>query len=75
MGAGGVDVLLSTAALKLFPHSIECKNLARIAIYTHYKQAVANTLAGTKTLLIMKQNRSEPLVVMSLKDFMEIYGS
>ncbi len=75
MGATGVDVLLSSASLKLFPFSVECKNLARIAVYSLYEQAVANKLDGTKALLVIKQNRSNPLVVLSLEDFMEIYES
>lgn len=73
MGATGVDVLLSTAALELFPASIECKNLARIAVYSLYEQAVDNQMEGTTPILVIKQNRSEPLVVLSLKDFMEKY--
>lgn len=75
MGATGVDVLLSAAALKCFPHSVECKNHAKMAIYSLYEQAIANKIDGTTPLLVVKQNRSEPLVVLSLKDFMEMYES
>ena len=73
MGASGVDVLLSDAAIKCFPYSIECKNLARLAVYSLYEQAVSNTAEGTTPLLVIKQNRSDPLVVLSLTDFMELY--
>lgn len=72
MGATGVDVLLSTRALELFPFSVECKNLARIAVYALYQQAVDNQIKGTMPLLVIKQNRSDPLVVLSLKDFMNV---
>lgn len=72
MGATGVDVLLSSAALSRFPFSIECKNHAKMAVYSLYAQATANVIEGTKPLLVIKQNRSDPLVVLSLKDFMDV---
>lgn len=72
MGSSGVDVLLSQLALSRFPFSVECKNLARIAVYSHWAQCVANNHDNTRPLLVIKQNRSEPLVVLSLKDFMEL---
>lgn len=75
MGATGTDVLLSDLAARHFPYSIECKNHARMAIYALYEQAVANLAEGTKPLLVVKQNRSDPLVVLSLADFMELYES
>lgn len=72
MGSSGVDVLLSTAALERFPYSVECKNHAKMAVYSLYAQATANVIEGTKPLLVIKQNRSDPLVVLSLKDFMDV---
>lgn len=72
MGAQGVDVQLSAQALKEFPFSIECKNLAKVAIYKHYEQATANAIKDTKPLLIIKQNRSQPLAVLSLEDFLDV---
>ncbi len=72
MGATGVDVLLSSAALKRFGWSVECKNHAKMAVYGLYDQAVANRIEGTRPLLVIKQNRSDPLVVLSLKDFMDV---
>jgi len=32
MGAGGEDVLLSPAARKVFPFSVECKNVEKISL-------------------------------------------
>jgi hypothetical protein len=46
---------------------VESKNLARIAIYTHYKQAEAH---GThQPLLVVRQNRSKALAVVDLEYF------
>jgi hypothetical protein len=72
MGSTGVDVLLSTAAKSVFPVAVECINLAKIAVYQYYEQAKAN--AGKETpVVVIKQNRSEPLVVLSLEDFMKLF--
>ncbi len=70
MGNIGEDVRLSPAARKLFPYSVECKNNKAFAIYKHFKQAQAN--AGPHTpLLIVKQNRDTPLVIMDAEVFFE----
>jgi hypothetical protein len=69
MGAGGEDVLLSPAARRLFPFSVECKNLAAIATYKFYAQAKANCPKGTEPLVIMKQNHSRPLAVVDAEWF------
>lgn len=69
MGQSGLDIQLSTAAQKLIPWAIECKSRAKIAVYEFFKQAETNSTDSLKPLLIIKQNRSEPLVVLTLKDF------
>lgn len=69
MGQGGEDVQLSPSARKLFPYSIECKARESIAVYAWYQQARANAPAGSTPLLIVKQNRSEPLVIVSASDW------
>lgn len=71
MGAQGVDVQLSEAALKVFPYAVECKNKARYAVYADYAQAVENA-NGYTPLLVIKQNQSQPLVMLSLVDFMKL---
>jgi hypothetical protein len=75
MGATGVDVTLSAAAVECFPHSIECKSHAAFSVYKLYEQAAANKAEGTTALLVIKQDRDDPLVVLSLEDFMEMYES
>jgi hypothetical protein len=74
MGATGRDILLSDAALKSFPYAVECKSYARVAVYSWFDQCIAN--AGNDTpLLVIKQNHSEPLAVVTLEHFLELTKS
>lgn len=70
MGAGGEDVQLSPAARKLFPYTIECKNLAKIAVYNYYVQATGHN--DYEPLVVIKQDRAKPLAVVDLEHFMEL---
>ena len=70
MGAGGEDVQLSPAARKLFPYSVECKSLAKIAVFNYYEQATGH--GKHEPLVVIKQNRSKPLAVVELEHFMEL---
>ena len=72
MGAGGEDVLLSPAARKKFPYSVECKSRKSIPMYTWYLQAKHNAPRDTEAILVVKQNYSKPLVVLDLDHFMEL---
>lgn len=71
MGAGGEDVQLSHYARLRFPYSIECKNLAKIAVYSLYQQACDNA-GGHTPLLVVKQNKSKPLAILDLDDFLAV---
>ena len=71
MGVTGRDVQLSEAARKVFPYAVECKSRASIALYKDYTQAVSNAEHDTP-LLVVKQNQSDPLVLLSLVDFMKL---
>lgn len=70
MGAQGADVLLSEAAVKKLGIQIECKNLAKIAVYKFYEQA--KTHGNNHPVVCIKQNKSEPLVLISLDHFVEL---
>jgi hypothetical protein len=74
MGDTGADVKLSQKARQTFPYSVECKSHARYAIYQNYEQAVSNADSLTP-ILVIKQNNSDPLVVLSLEDFMCMLSS
>lgn len=73
MGSNGVDILLSPLAQKRFSWAIECKNLARIAVYQYYEQAKANATDKLKPLVVIKANHKQPLVIVSLEDFLRLY--
>lgn len=62
MGAGGEDVKLSPAARRMFKAQFECKSLAKIAVYEHYKQALAH--GAYNPIVIIKQNNCKPLAVV-----------
>lgn len=70
MGQTGEDIQLSPAARKLFPYSVECKSRGSIAVYAWYQQAKHNTPKGTSPLLVIKQDRCKPLVVIDAEEFM-----
>lgn len=67
MGQGGEDVQLSPAARKLIPYTIECKNMAKIAVYNYYAQAKQH--GKGEPLVIIKQNHSKPLVIVDAEYF------
>ena len=70
-GANGEDLQLSPTARAIMPISIECKNRAAFAIYKDFKQATDNS-KGHNPVLIIKQNNSQPLAVISLDYFLKI---
>ena len=72
MGETGEDIKLSSKARQVFPYSVECKSLKKIAVYNHYDQAVANTPEGCTPLVVLKQDRRKPLVLVDLEKFMEL---
>ncbi len=70
MGANGEDVLLSPKARKLFPVSIECKNVERLNLWESIAQAEQNA-GGYLPLLIIKRNRSKIYAVIELDRLLE----
>lgn len=71
MGAAGEDILLSPKARALLPVSIECKNKAAFAVYKDFNQAKSNS-GIYQPVLVIKQNRSEPLAIIDLEYLMEL---
>ena len=74
MGVNGEDVQLSPAARRLFPYSVECKSRDSIAVYGWLTQAVTNAPKGVTPLLVVKQNRSKPLVIIDAEVFFNLVG-
>ena len=71
MGCSGEDLQLSPAARRLFPYSVEAKNVEKLNVWGAYEQAVANS-GEHEPLLVMKKNRKKPLVVLDLEAFIEL---
>ena len=70
MGAGGEDVQLSTAAREVFPFSVECKSRKGIAVYRDYEQAQGNAPPNSEPIVVIKENRKKPLVIVDAEYFM-----
>ena len=71
MGAGGEDIILSAAARKKVPYSIECKNQESLNVWKAFKQAVTN--CGDHTpMLVIKKNGEKPLAVVPAKHFFKL---
>jgi hypothetical protein len=73
MGASGEDLLLSPAARRVFPISIECKCQERLNIWDALKQAQANA-AGHTPVVFFKRNRSEVFVALPAQTLIDLYA-
>ena len=67
-----MDLHLSPAAQKLFPFACEAKRTEKLSVPSWWEQAKANSNEKLKPLIITKQNRKEPLVILSLTDFLNL---
>ena len=74
MGQSGNDIQLSPAAQKKFPFAIEVKTLAAFAGYKHLEQANAGKDPNMIPIAVVKANHKQPMVLMYLDDFMEVYA-
>ena len=73
MGDSGEDILLSPAARRLFPFSVECKNQEKLNIWGALEQAEDNS--GNHTpLVIFKRNRSKTYAVIEFNKFTKLIG-
>lgn len=71
MGAPGEDVQLSPAARRRYPFQFECKNYAKIAVYGFYEQAAKQ--GKHEPVVVIKQNRSKPLLIIDAEYFFRSY--
>lgn len=71
MGASGVDILLSEAAMKVYPFAIECKAQESLNIWAALLQAEENK-GNLTPLLCFKRNRTDIYVALKLEDFLGI---
>ena len=71
----GTDIKLSALAQRVFPYSVECKNVERLNIWSALAQAQANAKEGTTALLVFSRNRTEPHVAVPLAEFMKLQAT
>jgi len=71
MGMSGEDIVLSPAARKLFPFSVECKAQERLSIWEALEQAESNSGDHTP-LLIFKRNRSKTYAVLEFDELLKL---
>ena len=71
MGDSGEDILLSPAARRLFPFSVECKNQEKLNIWEALDQAEGNSGKHTP-LVIFKRNRSKIYAVLEFEELLKL---
>lgn len=69
MGASGEDILLSAAARRLVPYSIECKSHNSIAVYKWLEQRSGSDYPP---LVFAKGNHKDPIVIMYAEEFFKL---
>ena len=72
IGAGGEDLIMARAAREKFPMSIECKNQEKVNVWEAYKQAEDNS-GKYEPVVIIKRNKSKPLVVVDAEYFVSLF--
>jgi hypothetical protein len=72
IGCNGEDILFSPAARRVYPYSIECKNVEKLNIWDAIKQARSN--AGNHTPAVMFSKNHETIwVAIPLNDFLRFF--
>jgi len=71
MGSQGEDIILGKQSRQLFPFSVECKNQEAVNVWKAYEQAFENC-KWYEPLVVIKRNRTKPLVVMDAQKFVEL---
>jgi hypothetical protein len=73
-GQTGVDIVMNPEVRKIFPFSVECKNVESWSVTSWMEQAIANQEKGTEWMLVCKKNGIDPVVVMDAKAFFRFYS-
>jgi hypothetical protein len=71
MGDSGEDILLSPAARRLFPFSVECKNQEKLNIWSSIEQAEGNS-GNHPPLVIFKRNRTKTYAVLEFDELLKL---
>lgn len=75
MGMTGEDIVLSPAARKLIPYSIECKNVERLNLWQCLKQTESNVHKDCSPALVIKRNNTDPYVAIPLDLWISIISN
>lgn len=74
MGSGGIDVMMSAAARKKLPLSIECKHTKKHPSSAEMRQAEKNRAENTKAALVWQPHGSRQLMItMDVYDFLLLW--
>jgi len=73
MGVSGEDIQLSPAARKVYPYSIECKNVEKLNIWEAIRQSKYNA-NGHTPLVIFKKNGHEPYAAIPFSHLLTLIG-
>ena len=72
MGSQGEDIIMGKQSREKFPYSVECKNQESLNVWKSYDQAQTNC-KGYEPLLVIKRNRSKPLVLVEAQYFINLH--
>lgn len=72
MGESGEDIKLSPAARKLFPYSVEAKNVEKLNVWSALEQSSKNAGEDAEPLLFFKRNRSKLYVAFDANHLFEL---
>ena len=73
MGQSGEDILFSPAARRIYPFSIECKNVEKLNIWKAIEQAEDNA-NGHTPVVIFTRNSAKVYITLEFNKFMELYN-
>ena len=72
MGSQGEDIIMGKQSRNIFPYSIECKNQEAVNVWKAYEQAESNC-GKYEPLVVIKRNRSKPLVLVEAEYFIKLH--
>src|SRR6056300_1812775 len=72
MGSQGEDIIMGKQTRQIFPYSVECKNQEAVNVWKAYEQATENC-KGYEPLVVIKRNRSKPLVLVDAEHFVSLF--
>ena len=74
MGSQGEDVILGAESRRPFPLSVECKTQEAVNVWKSMEQCEKNTPNNFTPCLVIKRNRSKPLVVVDAEYFVSLFS-